>query len=89
MGDQRRRPVVAAAMSLVVPGAGQFYAGSAIVGAFWLAMAVAFWYADQVILALSSHALASVSAYWAVQRLTLTGRGHAHRPRRRSRPAPR
>ncbi|MEW5984139.1 MAG: hypothetical protein AB1806_17435 [Acidobacteriota bacterium] len=74
MAHPHRNPLVAAVLSLGLPGAGQFYTGSYVVGVFWIAIAAAFWYLGNRTLAPASHVLAAVSAYWSAERLNQAGR---------------
>jgi hypothetical protein len=78
-----RRALMAAAMSLVVPGLGQLVNREYVVGLFWLVLAPLFWYSTRSWLAWTVHVLAALSAYWAVQRAYGGGRPARRRRTRR------
>jgi TM2 domain-containing membrane protein YozV len=64
-----RDPGIAAVLSLVVPGIGQFYAGKWLWGIFWLIITPGFWIGSGGLLGWVCHILAAVQAHNQVQAL--------------------
>ncbi|HEV2765789.1 MAG TPA: hypothetical protein VGV38_22580 [Pyrinomonadaceae bacterium] len=62
-----REPYIAAVLSLIVPGVGQFYNGQMLAGALWLVALVTiipgFWLGTGGILGLLAHLIAAYTAY--------------------------
>jgi TM2 domain-containing membrane protein YozV len=56
-------PGVAAVLSLIVPGTGQFYNGDFLRGIFWLIVTPGFWLGTGGLLGWVAHVIASVTAY--------------------------
>ena len=69
MTTATRQAIIAAALSLVVPGLGQLIHRAWVVGVFWMVVTVLFWYSSRSWLWFVPHLLAAVSAYWAVERM--------------------
>ncbi len=70
-------PGLAAVLSLLVPGIGQFYNGEFLRGLFWLIVTPGFWIGTGGLLGWVCHVLSAITAYRrAVRRnLTLTAPG--------------
>lgn len=62
-----REPVLAGALSLIVPGAGQLYNGQVLAGLLWLLALVTiipgFWIGTGGVLGLLAHLIAAYTAY--------------------------
>lgn len=70
-GPMRSRdPGVAAVLSLIVPGVGQFYAGRWLWGIFWLVVTPGFWIGTGGLLGWVCHIAAAIQASGQVQRQT-------------------
>jgi hypothetical protein len=82
MTSTTRQALIAAGLSLVVPGLGQFLHRAWVVGVFWMVMTVLFWYSSRSWLWFVPHLLASVSAYWGVQRMQPTDRRTSRKSRK-------
>lgn len=63
-----RDPGVAAVLSLLVPGFGQFYAGRWVWGIFWLIVTPGFWIGTGGLLGWVCHVLSAVQASRQVER---------------------
>jgi TM2 domain-containing membrane protein YozV len=61
-------PGLAAVLSLIVPGIGQFYAGHWLWGIFWLVVTPGFWIGTGGLLGWVCHVLAAVQAHRQVVR---------------------
>lgn len=56
-------PGVAAVLSLLVPGIGQFYNGEFLRGLFWLIVTPGFWIGTGGLLGWVCHVIAAITAY--------------------------
>lgn len=63
-----RNPGVAAVLSLVVPGVGQFYNGDFLRGLFWLIVTPGFWLGSGGMLGWVCHVVAAITAYRRAER---------------------
>lgn len=66
-GLHRRDPGLAAVLSLLVPGIGQFYAGKFLWGIVWLLITPGFWIGTGGFLGWVCHILSAVQAYKQVE----------------------
>ncbi len=57
------RPGTAAVLSLVIPGAGQFYNGHFLRGIFWLIITPGLWIGSGGLLGWVCHVIAAITAY--------------------------
>ena len=62
-------PGVAAVLSFVIPGLGQFYNGAFVRGLFWLIVTPGLWIGSHGILGWVCHILAAFTAYRYARRL--------------------
>ena len=67
MASRAKDPGVAAVLSLVVPGVGQFYAGRWLWGIFWLIITPGFWLGSGGFLGWICHIGASMQAHGQVR----------------------
>jgi len=67
-GIRQRDPGIAAVLSLVVPGVGQFYAGHYFWGIFWLIVTPGFWIGSGGMLGWVCHILSAIQAARQVER---------------------
>ena len=58
-----KNPGVAAVLSLVIPGVGQFYNGDFIRGIFWLIVTPGLWIGTGGMLGWIAHVIAAITAY--------------------------
>jgi len=63
-----RNPGIAAILSLLVPGFGQFYTGHFIWGILWLIITPGFWIGSAGLFGWPFHILASIQAYRQAER---------------------
>jgi TM2 domain-containing membrane protein YozV len=68
MTQPLRNPGVAAVLSAVIPGIGQFYNGDFLRGIFWLIVTPGFWIGTGGTLGWICHVLAAFTAYRRAQR---------------------
>jgi TM2 domain-containing membrane protein YozV len=68
MPQPLRNPGVAAVLSAVIPGIGQFYNGDFLRGIFWLIITPGFWLGTGGTLGWVCHVLAAFTAYRRAQR---------------------
>ena len=59
----RKDPGVAAVLSLVIPGVGQFYNGDFLRGLFWLIVTPGLWIGSGGLLGWICHVIAAITAY--------------------------
>jgi TM2 domain-containing membrane protein YozV len=67
MADEKT-PGVAAALSAVIPGIGQFYNGDFLRGIFWLIVTPGLWIGSGGMLGWICHAIAAFTAYHRARR---------------------
>ena len=67
-----KHPGVAAVLSLIVPGVGQFYNGEFLRGIFWLIITPGFWIGTGGVLGWVCHVIAAITAYRRAVRKNLT-----------------
>lgn len=65
-------PGLAAVLSLLVPGIGQFYNGEFLRGLFWLIVTPGFWIGTGGLLGWVCHVLSAITAYRRAVRRNLT-----------------
>jgi TM2 domain-containing membrane protein YozV len=65
-------PGLAAVLSLVVPGIGQFYNGEFLRGLFWLIITPGFWIGTGGLLGWVCHVIAAVTAHRRARHLNLS-----------------
>jgi len=63
MSNRRGDPGLAAVLSLIIPGVGQFYAGHWVWGIIWLIVTPGFWIGSGGCLGWVCHVLAAVQAF--------------------------
>jgi TM2 domain-containing membrane protein YozV len=63
MATSLRNPGVAAVLSLVIPGVGQFYNGDFLRGLFWLIVTPGLWIGSGGLLGWVCHVIAAVTAH--------------------------
>jgi TM2 domain-containing membrane protein YozV len=61
--DNDRNPGLAAVLSLIIPGVGQFYNGCILRGIFWLILTPGLWLGSGGTLGWICHIIAAVTAY--------------------------
>jgi TM2 domain-containing membrane protein YozV len=61
--DSMSRPGVAAVLSFLIPGIGQFYNGAFLRGLFWLVITPGFWVGSGGVLGWICHIVAAMTAY--------------------------
>lgn len=61
-------PGLAAVLSLILPGIGQFYNGDLLRGLFWLIITPGFWIGTGGMLGWVCHAIAAITAYRRAER---------------------
>ena len=61
-------PGLAAVLSLIIPGVGQFYAGRWVWGIVWLIVTPGFWIGSGGLLGWICHVIAAIQAYRQVAR---------------------
>jgi TM2 domain-containing membrane protein YozV len=66
---QRKDPGVAAVLSLVIPGVGQFYNGAFLRGIFWLIITPGLWIGSGGFLGWICHVIAAITAYTYARKL--------------------
>lgn len=64
MARDVRNPGLAAVLSLIVPGVGQFYTGHFIWGIFWLLVTAPLWVGTGGCFGWIAHIFAAMQAYW-------------------------
>lgn len=62
------KPGVAAVLSLIIPGVGQFYNGAFLRGIFWLIITPGLWIGSGGTLGWICHVIAAITAYTYAQR---------------------
>ena len=67
MASRAKDPGMAAVLSLVVPGVGQFYAGRWLWGIFWLIITPGFWIGSGGMLGWICHIAAAMQAHGQVR----------------------
>lgn len=60
---QQKDPGLAAVMSLIIPGIGQFYNGAFLRGIFWLIITPGMWIGTGGLLGWVCHVIAAITAY--------------------------
>ena len=60
---ESNRPGIAAVLSLIIPGVGQFYNGTFWRGIFWLIVTPGLWIGSGVMLGWICHIIAAITAY--------------------------
>lgn len=68
ISDVKKNPGVAAVLSLIVPGIGQFYNGTFVWGIIWLIITPGFWIGTGGMLGWVCHLVAAVMAYQYAER---------------------
>jgi TM2 domain-containing membrane protein YozV len=63
MATSLRNPGVAAVLSLVIPGVGQFYNGDFLRGLFWLIVTPGLWIGSGGMLGWICHVIAAITAH--------------------------
>lgn len=63
MSNSKAEPGIAAVLSLIVPGIGQFYAGNWGWGIFWLIITPGFWIGTGGLAGWICHILAAIQAH--------------------------
>jgi TM2 domain-containing membrane protein YozV len=63
MGQTSKDPGLAAVLSLIVPGVGQFYNGDFLRGLFWLIVTPGLWIGTGGLLGWVCHVIAAITAY--------------------------
>lgn len=63
-----RNPQLAALLSLIVPGVGQFYNGRILAGLLWLVITPGFWIGSGGLLGWVCHVISAYTAYRYAQR---------------------
>jgi TM2 domain-containing membrane protein YozV len=71
MARPLKDPGLAAVLSLLVPGIGQFYNGEFLRGLFWLIITPGFWIGTGGMLGWVCHVIAAVTAHHRARRLNL------------------
>lgn len=66
---QRKDPGVAAVLSLVIPGVGQFYNGAFLRGIFWLIITPGLWIGSGGFLGWICHVIAAITAFTYARKL--------------------
>lgn len=67
-----KNPGVAAVLSLLIPGVGQFYNGDFLRGIFWLIVTPGLWLGTGGLLGWVAHIIAAITAYHRAVRKNLT-----------------
>jgi len=68
---ETNKPGVAAVLSLIIPGVGQFYNGTFWRGIFWLIITPGLWIGSGGMLGWICHVIAAVTAYSYAKRLSV------------------
>ena len=63
MAQPRKNPGMAAVLSLIVPGIGQFYNGDFLRGIFWLIVTPGFWIGTGGLFGWVCHVIAAMTAH--------------------------
>lgn len=67
-GARVKDPGLAAVLSLVIPGIGQFYNGEFLRGLFWLIITPGFWIGTGGLLGWVCHVISAITAYRRAER---------------------
>ncbi len=70
-----KNPGLAAVLSLVIPGVGQFYNGEFWRGLFWLIITPGLWIGSGGLLGWICHVIAAIPAYTRARRINTLGLG--------------
>ena len=68
---ESNRPGIAAVLSLIIPGVGQFYNGTFWRGIFWLIVTPGLWIGSGGLLGWICHVIAAITAYNYAKRLSV------------------